>query len=86
MANKENKPPQRKKRRLSLSLKKGNDKVEENIGSRWNFIGVEQSSPATNFVPKNTASSTKWVTLNFMEWKTCRNETFCEDTVKEVTR
>ena len=85
MANKENEPPQRKKRRLSLSLKKGNDKVEENIGSRWNFIGEEeQSSLATNFVPKNTASYTKWALLKFMEWKTSRNETFCEDTEKQV--
>ena len=76
MANKEKEPPQRKKRRLSLSLKKGNDKVKENIGSWWNFIGEEQSSLATNFVPKNTVSSTKWALLNFMEWKTSRNETF----------
>ena len=51
MANKENEPPQGKKRRLSLSLKKSNDKVEENIGSRWNFIGEEeQSSLATNHI------------------------------------
>ena len=85
MANKENEPPQKKKRRLSLSQKKSNDEVEKNIGSWWNFIREEeQSSLATNFVPKNTASSTKWALSNFMEWKASLNETFCEDTEKQV--
>ncbi len=63
------------RKKLKLSLDKKEDK-----SSRWHFVSAEeQDSLSVKFVPKNTATSTKWALTNFTEWSKGRSDRFgCE--------
>ena len=65
-------PPQEK-----LSLPK------EGKENRWRFVD-KGSSSSEKFVPKSTATSTKWAVSNFVAWQDGRNAHYCIESEKQV--
>ena len=58
------KPP---KKKLKLSVPKDKE-------SRWQFVDdATEVAFGKQFVPKNTATSTKWAMSNFVAWRNGRN-------------
>ena len=58
---KENDPPEQKKRRLSLSLKKSKD--------RFGNVSVSELDDMAQFkMPKNSAHASKWAMNNLADW------------------
>ena len=58
------KPP---KKKLKLSVPKDKE-------SRWQFMNdAMEAAFGKQFVPKNTATSTKWAMSNFVAWRNGRN-------------
>ena len=79
---KENTPLSSKK--LKLSLTKNTKQEVGGDSARWHFLSAaEEESLSERYVPKNTASSTKWAVSNFQEWQKCRNERSSADEVPE---
>ena len=65
----ENEVPKSKplKKKLKLSVPKDKD-------SRWQFVDdATEAALSKEFVPKNTATSTKWAVSNFVAWRNGRN-------------
>ena len=61
----ENEAPKPKKLKLSVPKDKEN---------RWQFVdGKTEAAFSKQFVPKNTATSTKWAVSNFVAWRDGRN-------------
>ena len=55
------------KKKLKLSVPKDKE-------SRWQFVDdAMEAALSKKFVPKNTATSTKWAVLNFVAWRNGRN-------------
>ncbi len=74
---KENAVPRRTKK-LKLDKKKPS-------AERWHFISEEREEVlGKKYVPKNTATSTKWALGNFSSWRDSRNKRFSTDASKVV--
>jgi len=55
------------KKKLKLSVPKDKE-------SRWQFVDdAMEAALSKKFVPKNTATSTKWAVSNFVAWRNGRN-------------
>ena len=66
--------------KLKLTL---NKKGKGEQSSRWHFVDDEEDSLSIKFVPKNTATSTKWAVTNFENWRKCRNDRFANESEKQ---
>ena len=89
--NQESEPPPTKKgkeirKRLSLQRKRcGSDKAVTVGATRWTFLSdTEEKALSERFVPKNTATSTKWAYTNFESWQKERNTRFVHDPERQV--
>ena len=55
------------KKKLKLSVSKDKE-------SQWQFVDdATEAALSKEFVPKNTATSTKWAVSNFVAWRNGRN-------------
>ena len=73
-ASSSSKPVSTKKLRLSLNRKERENKENDH---RWQVIDeTRQATLSERFVPKNTATSTKWAVANLESWRTARNSKF----------
>ena len=84
----EEKAPNSKKLRLSVSKKKKEDlkkKAEDKENSeRFSFINATVAEQLeSRYVPKNTATSTKWALTTFEAWRNGRNLRFPMEQVPE---
>ena len=69
------KPP---KKKLKLSVPKDKE-------NRWQFVDdAKEAALSKKFVPKNTATSTKWAVSNFVAWRDGRNARYCNKPEKQV--
>ena len=67
-------------KKLRLSLQKRHKQVaEKDKENRWQFVDeAEEAALGKKFVPKNTATSTKWAVSNFVAWRDSRNARYPE--------
>lgn len=76
----ESEAPAPTRKKLKLSLRKEQDKE-----NRWQFMDeTKEQVLGTKFVPKNTATSTKWAVSNFVAWCDSRNAQFHDEPDKLV--